>query len=89
MIEQRKVGPFVLRAKAVPHEGGFLGAVIVTEEGRSDTDPAKVILARHGVADGFVFADAKAAMRYAFEIGHREVRRAKSSFIGRLFKSTL
>lgn len=69
----RHVGDFEICATAMPSAlGGYTAAVSVRR--RRHGPPEEVLFSNAVLADGFRFADVKAAMRYAFDVGHRSVR---------------
>lgn len=76
-FDERQIGRFRIYAAATPSSlGGFTASVSVKQrvaESEDDTFFADLTL-----GDGFRFGDAKAALRYAFDVGHRQIRRKEA-----------
>ena len=69
----RQIGDFRLVAAADPSDSGR-GYVASVAIHCRDGEPGTLWFSARELADGFRFAEAKAALRYAFDVGHRQIR---------------
>lgn len=73
---QQQFGEFRIEGNAVASGDAYLGAVVVVQTRRRAHAPTeRVVYIDDGVAGRFRFADAGAAARHAFEVGHRALCR--------------
>lgn len=71
-LERRVVGDYQILVAATPSSaGGFTAAVSVKSLASAQGDD---IFSDYRLAKGFVFKDAGAALRYAFDVGHSHLR---------------
>lgn len=69
---QQQFGEFRIEGNAVASGDAYLGAVVVMQtRGPADAPTERVVFIDDGVAGRFRFAEAGAAARHAFEVGHR------------------
>ena len=68
------VGDYRIYAAAtISPRGGYTAAVAVTRLRGIDNPPQR-LYSNYSIADGFRFSEPTAALRYAYELGHREMR---------------
>lgn len=69
----RQIGDFRIVAAAEPSDTGrgYTASVAIH---RRDGEPGTLWFSATELAQAFRFSDAKAALRYAFDVGHRQIR---------------
>lgn len=72
-VGERAVGDYrIYTVATVTSQGGYLAGVAICRV-RGEDEPERIFF-NPAIADGFRFKEPEAALRYAMDVGHRELR---------------